>query len=48
MFADESRVEVQSGQPFNFNFGEFFINEKKTKQVILTNNGESKDVLAPS
>ena len=40
VFADEPRVEVQSGQPFNFDFGEFFINEKKTKQVILTNNGE--------
>ena len=38
--ADEPRVEVQAGQPFNFDFGEFFINEKKTKRVVLTNNGE--------
>lgn len=40
VFADEPRVEVQAGNPFNLNFGEFFINEKKTKQVVLTNNGE--------
>ena len=38
--ADQPRVDVQAGQPFNFDFGEFFINEKKTKQVVLTNNGE--------
>jgi len=38
--ADEPRVDVVAGTPFNFDFGEFFINEKKTKQVILTNNGE--------
>lgn len=40
VYADEPRVEVQAGQPFNFDFGEFFINEKKTKTVVLTNNGE--------
>lgn len=40
VYADNPRQEVQSGEPFNFDFGEFFINEKKTKQVILMNNGE--------
>ena len=40
VYADEPRVEVQAGTPFDFDFGEFFINEKKTKTVVLTNNGE--------
>lgn len=33
-------VEAQSTQPTNINFGDFFINEKKSKTIVLTNNGE--------
>ena len=40
VFADEPRVEVLSDQPFNFDFGDFYINEKKSKKVLLTNDGE--------
>jgi hydrocephalus-inducing protein len=40
VFAGSSRVEMQSGEAHKFDFGEFFINEKKTKKVVLQNNGE--------
>ena len=40
MFADEPRVEAKAGEPFNFDFGEFFINEQKSKTVVLANSGE--------
>ena len=39
VFADINRVNVQSSEPFKFDLGDFFINEKKTKTVVLTNNG---------
>lgn len=38
--ADEPLTKVQQNEPFKLDFGEFFINELKTKQVVLTNNGE--------
>ena len=40
MFADVSRVPVTSADAFKFEYGDFFINEKKSKVVTLTNNGE--------
>jgi len=40
VMANNPRQEVKAGEPFNFDFGEFFINEKKTKKVVLLNNGE--------
>jgi len=40
VFADVNRVPVQSNEPYKFEYGDFFINEKKTKTVTLTNNGE--------
>jgi hydrocephalus-inducing protein len=40
VFADEPRREAKAGEPFNLDFGEFFINEKKSKTVVLTNSGD--------
>jgi hydrocephalus-inducing protein len=40
VFADVSRVPVTSTDAYKFEYGDFFINEKKTKSVTLTNNGE--------
>jgi hypothetical protein len=40
VFADINRVQVQSTEPYKFDFGDFFINEKKSKTVLLQNNGE--------
>jgi len=40
VFAGSNRVEMQSGEPHKFDFGEFFINERKTKTVVVQNNGE--------
>jgi len=40
VLADLNKVEVKSGEPFKFDYGEFFINEKKTKKVTLCNKGE--------
>lgn len=34
------QIKVAAGEPCNLNFGEFFINEAKTKQVVLANEGE--------
>jgi hypothetical protein len=31
---------LKSGEPHKFDFGEFFINEKKTQKVVLQNSGE--------
>lgn len=39
VFADINRVQVQN-EPYKFEFGDFFINEKKSKTVYLQNNGE--------
>ena len=33
-------MEAKAGEPFNFDFGEFFINEQKSKTVVLANSGE--------
>jgi hydrocephalus-inducing protein len=35
-----AKIEAKSTEPYNANFGEFFINERKTKTITLTNNGE--------
>lgn len=35
VFADINRVNVQSNEPYKFDFGDFFINEKKSKTVYL-------------
>jgi hydrocephalus-inducing protein len=40
VLAGSSRVEMVSGEPHEFDFGDFFINEKKTKTVILQNSGD--------
>lgn len=40
VYADSNRVEIKAGDPYKFDFGEFFINERKTKKVILLNSGE--------
>jgi len=40
VFAGSNRVEMQAGEPHKFDFGDFFINEKKTKKVVVTNSGE--------
>jgi len=40
VMADEPQIKVQSNEACKLYFGEFFINEVKTKQVVLTNNGE--------
>lgn len=40
VLAGSQRVEMKPGEPHKFEFGEFFINEKKTKKVCLVNRGE--------
>lgn len=40
VLAGSSRIEMQAGEPHQFDFGEFFINERKTKTVVLCNSGE--------
>jgi hydrocephalus-inducing protein len=40
VLAGSNRIEMQPGEPHLFEFGEFFINEKKTKTVKLVNKGE--------
>jgi hydrocephalus-inducing protein len=40
VLAGSTRVEMQSGEPHKFDFGEFFINERKTKKVVVQNKGE--------
>ena len=40
VMADEPQVRVASNEPCKLNFGEFFVNETRTKQVELTNEGD--------
>jgi hydrocephalus-inducing protein len=40
VMADEPAIKATSSEPTKLHFGEFFINEVKTKKVELTNNGE--------
>lgn len=40
VMADEPQQKVTSSDACKMHFGEFFINEVKTKHVELTNNGE--------
>lgn len=40
VFADVARNPVTSIDHYKFDYGDFFINEKKTKIVTLTNDGE--------
>jgi len=40
VMADMPPQKVNSTDAFNLNFGEFFINEAKTKDVVLANQGE--------
>jgi hydrocephalus-inducing protein len=40
VLAGSLAVEMQAGEPHKFEFGEFFINERKTKKVVLVNKGE--------
>ena len=40
VFADVNRAPVTATEPYKFDYGDFFINEKKSKLVTLTNNGE--------
>ena len=37
---DTPPIQASSEEPTNLNLGEFFINEKKTRIISLTNNGE--------
>lgn len=39
IYADINRVQVNATDPYKFDYGDFFINEKKTKIVYLQNNG---------
>lgn len=40
VYAGSNRVEMQAGEPHKFDFGDFFINEKKSKKVVVLNSGE--------
>ena len=40
VLADINKVPVQSTDPYRFDYGDFFINEKKTKLVTVSNSGE--------
>lgn len=40
VLAGSNKVEMVAGEPHQFDFGEFFINEKKTKKVLVVNKGE--------
>jgi hydrocephalus-inducing protein len=40
ILADVNRVSVQPTDPYTFDFGDFFINEKKSKIVVIQNSGE--------
>lgn len=40
VMADEPQIKVTSSEPCKLDFGEFFINEVKTKQVELNNEGD--------
>lgn len=40
VLADKSLVPVQPNEPYNFEFGDFFVNEKKTKTVVIENKGD--------
>jgi hydrocephalus-inducing protein len=35
VFADVNRMAVKSSEPYVFDFGDFFINEKKSKTVFI-------------
>ena len=40
IFADKQRIPVTPDVPHNFDFGDFFVNEKKTKSVVIENSGD--------
>lgn len=40
VLADINKVNVQSTEPYKFDYSDFFINEKKSKVVFVHNNGE--------
>ncbi len=40
MLADTPARKCVSGEPTTLNFGEFFINERRTKDIVLKNEGE--------
>lgn len=40
VFAGSARQEMVSGEPHQFEYGDFFINERKSKKVVIQNNGE--------
>ena len=40
VMADEPAIKATSSEATKLHFGEVFINEVKTKKVLLTNNGE--------
>lgn len=40
VFAGSQRQEMVSGEPHKFEYGDFFINERKSKKVVIQNNGE--------
>ena len=40
VYADINKVPVNQGEPHEFDFSDFFINERKSKKVIISNSGE--------
>jgi len=39
ILADKQRIPVTASEPHKFDFGEFFVNEKKIKSVVIENSG---------
>ena len=40
VYAESGKFPIASSEPYKMDFGDFFINEKKTKKVMLENSGE--------
>jgi len=40
VFADKQRIPVSPDVPHSFDFGDFFVNEKKVKSVVIENSGD--------
>jgi hypothetical protein len=40
VYADINRVKLTNNESYTFNFGNFFINERKKKVITVQNTGE--------
>lgn len=40
VYADKGMVPVSTTEPYTFDYGEFFVNEKKSKTVTIQNSGD--------